>query len=129
MPKWLTATDERYSSHHRSHRRLAPADRCAFARLRLISCLSFAELNSGVGPVGKRGSTLVAGINLLRVNRPNDRPLAWICLAGCLLWIGIVCAFAATLPNPIDPRPVYHLIVSLVLVAFSLRTALGSATR
>src|SRR5215831_17181231 len=77
---------------------------------------------------GSVAALLLAGINL-RVNRPNDRPLAWICLAGCLLWIGIVCAFAATLPNPIDPRPVYHLIVSLVLVAFSLRTALGSAKR
>jgi peptidoglycan/LPS O-acetylase OafA/YrhL len=74
---------------------------------------------------GSVAALLLAGINLLRVNRPNDRPLAWICLAGCLLWIGIVCAFAATLPNPIDPRPVYHLIVSLVLVAFSLRTHWG----
>jgi hypothetical protein len=45
-------------------------------------------------------------------------------LAGCLLWIGIVGAFAATLPNPIDPRPLYHLIVTLVLAALSLRTAL-----
>ena len=75
---------------------------------------------------GSVAALLLAGINLLRVNRPNDRPLAWICLAGCLLWIGIVCAFAATLPNPIDPRPLYHLIVTLVLAVFSLRTALGS---
>src|SRR5262249_2634004 len=35
-------------------------------------------------------------------------------------------AFAATLPNPVDPRPLYHLIVTMVLVVFSLRTALGS---
>src|SRR5215467_1979033 len=60
------------------------------------------------------------------LSRPDDRPLAWICLAGSLLWVGVVVAFAATLPNPVDPRPLYHLIVTMVLVVFSLRTALGS---
>jgi hypothetical protein len=73
---------------------------------------------------GSVAALLLASINLLRVNRPDDRALAWISLAGCLLWIGIVGAFAATLPNPIDPRPLYHLVVTLVLAALSLRTAL-----
>ena len=73
---------------------------------------------------GSVAALLLAGINLLRVSRPDDRPLAWICLAGSLLWVGVVVAFAATLPNPVDPRPLYHLIVTMVLVVFSLRTAL-----
>ena len=52
---------------------------------------------------GSVAALLLAAINLLRVNRPDDRALAWISLAGCLLWIGIVGAFAATLPNPARP--------------------------
>jgi hypothetical protein len=74
---------------------------------------------------GSAAALLLAAINLLRANRPDDHALAWISLGGCLLWIGIVGAFAATLPNPIDPRPLYHLIVTFVLAALSLRTALS----
>jgi peptidoglycan/LPS O-acetylase OafA/YrhL len=92
------------------------------------SYLAYPSLSSNLiwALSGSVAALLLASINLLRVNRPDDRPLAWIGFAGCLLWIGIVGAFAATLPNPIDPRPLYHLIVTLVLVVFSLRTALGS---
>jgi len=76
---------------------------------------------------GSVAALLLAAVNLLRVNRPNDYVLAWISFAGCLLWIGIVGAFAATLPNPIDPRPLYHLVVTLILAAFSLQMALRPA--
>ena len=94
------------------------------------SYLAYPSLSSNLvwALSGSVAALLLAGINLLRVNRPDDRPLARICLAGCLLWIGIVSTFAATLPNPVDPRPLYHLIVTMVLVVFSLRTALGFAT-
>ena len=94
------------------------------------SYLAYPSLNSNLvwALSGSVAALLLAGINLLRVNRPDDRPLAWICLAGCLLWIGIVGAFAATLPNPVDPRPLYHLMVTLILAVFSLRTGLGPAT-
>ena len=74
---------------------------------------------------GSVAALLLAAINLLRVNRPTDGSLAWISFVGCILWIGIVAAFASTLPNPIDPRPLYHLVVTLVLAALSLRTALS----
>jgi hypothetical protein len=74
---------------------------------------------------GSVAAFLLAAINLMRVNRPQDRSLAWVSFAGCLLWIGIVGAFAATLPNPVDLRPLYHLVVTLVLAALSLRTALN----
>jgi uncharacterized membrane protein YgdD (TMEM256/DUF423 family) len=73
---------------------------------------------------GSVAALLLGAINLLRVNRPNDRSLAWISFAGCLLWMGIVGSFAATLPNPIDPRPLYHLVVTLILAVFRLRTAM-----
>ena len=77
---------------------------------------------------GSVAALLLAAINLLRANRPNDLPLAWISFVGCLLWIGIVGGFAATLPNPIDLRPFYHLVATLILAALSLRTALRPVT-
>jgi hypothetical protein len=88
-----------------------------------LPCLSFAERKFGVGLVRQCGCTRLGRHQPLRVNRPNDRP-AWISFVGCLLWMGIVGAFAATLPNPIDLRPLYHLVVTLILAALSLRTAL-----
>src|SRR5215813_4481603 len=95
------------------------------------SYLAYPSLSSNLvwALSGSVAALLLAGINLLRVSRPDDRPLAWICLGGSLLWVGVVVAFAATLPNPVHPRPLYHLIVTMVLVVFSLRTALGSGTR
>lgn len=32
---------------------------------------------------------LLASINLLRVNRPEDLALAWICFVGCVAWIAL----------------------------------------
>jgi hypothetical protein len=68
---------------------------------------------------------LIAAINLLRVERPSDRPLAWISFAGSLSWA--VAAFSAGLliGNIFDPRPLMHWISALVLAGFSLKTALG----
>ncbi len=67
---------------------------------------------------------LVAAINLLRVARPSDRPLAWISFAGSLSWA--VAAFAAgvLIGNIFDPRPLMHWVTALVLAGFSLRAAL-----
>ena len=69
---------------------------------------------------------LVAALNLLRVARPSDRPLAWISFAGSLSWA--VAAFTAgvILGNIFDPRPLMHWITAGVLACFSLRTALQS---
>jgi ABC-type sugar transport system permease subunit len=68
---------------------------------------------------------LLAAINLLRVERPGDRPLAWISFAGSLSWA--VAAFAAgvLIHNIFDPRPMMHWVTALVLAGFSLRAALG----
>ncbi len=67
---------------------------------------------------------LIAAINLLRVQRPLDRPLAWICFAGSLSWA--VAAFTAgvLIGNIFDPRPLMHWVTALVLAGFSLRAAL-----
>jgi hypothetical protein len=69
---------------------------------------------------------LVAAINLLRVARPGDRPLAWISFAGSLSWA--IAAFAAgvLIHDVFDPRPMMHWVTALVLAGFSLRAALGA---
>ncbi len=70
---------------------------------------------------------LVAAINLLRVERPGDRPLSWISFAGSLSWA--VAAFAAgvLIHNIFDPRPMMHWVTALVLAGFSLRAAIRNA--
>jgi hypothetical protein len=68
-------------------------------------------------------ATLLAAINLLRVNRPDDRSLAWICLAGCIAWIMLTLAFNVSIGNIFDPRGLTHAIVTAGLAFFSLRTA------
>jgi hypothetical protein len=69
---------------------------------------------------------LIAAINLLRVARPLDRPLAWISFAGSLSWA--VAAFAAgvLIHNIFDPRPMMHWVTALALAGFSLKAALGA---
>jgi hypothetical protein len=71
---------------------------------------------------------LVAAVNLLRVERPSDRPLAWISFAGSLSWA--VAAFSAGVlfGNIFDPRPAMHWITALVLAGFSVRSALGASS-
>jgi hypothetical protein len=67
---------------------------------------------------------MLAAINLLRTARPGDRVLAFISLAGCLVWAGFGVWFGRLLGNFFDFRPLVNVIVSLVLAAFSLRALL-----
>jgi hypothetical protein len=72
---------------------------------------------------------LLAGLNLLRVGRPTDRALAWVCFAGCLAWAVMAVAFGRLVENMLDFRTLINLILALALAAFSLRTALGKITQ
>ena len=72
---------------------------------------------------GSLAAMLLAALNLMRVNRPADRTIAWVSFAGCLGWIALAAAFGSTLGNPFDPRVLYHVVVTLGLAAFSLRGA------
>jgi peptidoglycan/LPS O-acetylase OafA/YrhL len=76
---------------------------------------------------GSLAALLLAAINLMRVERPQDRTLAWVGFAGSLGWLSVVLAFGASINKPFDPRVLYHLIAAAALAAFSLRTALGRA--
>jgi uncharacterized membrane protein HdeD (DUF308 family) len=73
---------------------------------------------------GSVAALLLAAINLLRVDRPADRALAWVSLAGCIAWIAVAIAFGLTLDSALDPRVLYHVIVTVGLAAFSLNSAL-----
>jgi len=71
---------------------------------------------------------LIGAINLLRVVRPGDRPLAWICFASSLAWAIGAFILGVLLGNIFDPRPLTHAVMSLALAGFSLRAALGGST-
>ncbi|HTZ89989.1 MAG TPA: hypothetical protein VMA71_06600 [Alloacidobacterium sp.] len=73
------------------------------------------------------GGFLLAAVNLLRVNRPEDRGLAWVSAAGCVAWVVLAISFGLRIGNLFDPRPLVHSLVTLTLLGFSLRTALGKA--
>ena len=65
---------------------------------------------------------LLAAINLLRAGRASDPALAWLSFAGCLVWIGFVIWFGVLLGNFLDFRPLTHLILTIVLAGFSIRS-------
>ncbi len=78
---------------------------------------------------GSLAALLLASLNLMRVNRPNDRTLALVCTAGSIAWIFIAIGFGASIGNVLDPRALIHAINAAVLAAFSLRTALRDSGR
>jgi len=55
--------------------------------------------------------------------------LAWICLGGSLAWAGVVVGFGLIIGQLIDPRVDMHLVASLALAGFSVRTLLGRASQ
>ncbi|MEA1672377.1 hypothetical protein [Nitrospirillum sp. BR 11163] len=67
---------------------------------------------------------LIGALNLLRSTRAGDRPLAWICAAGLLAWMGCCIAFAAIAGTWLEPHAALFLLLSAGLLGFSLRTAL-----
>ena len=73
-------------------------------------------------------AVLVGTLNLVRVGRPPDRTLAWICLGGSLGWAAVVVGFGLIIGQLLDPRVDMHLVASLALAGFSLRTLLGRAS-
>ena len=78
---------------------------------------------------GSLAALLLAALNLLRVGRRADRPLAWVCLGGCLAWIAVAVGFGAVIENVFDPRAVIHALNAAVLAAMSIRTLVTGRTR
>lgn len=68
---------------------------------------------------GSLAALLLGAINLMRVNRPTDRTLAYVCFAGSLCWWAIALAFGIAIQNVADPRVLYHAIVATALAGFA----------
>ena len=72
------------------------------------------------------GSSLAAGLlatlNIVRVGRPNDKTLAAITAIGTACWALVAFGFGKSIGNVLDPRPLGHVIISIVLVIFSTAT-------
>lgn len=73
---------------------------------------------------GSLAAFLLAALNLMRVNRPHDRTLAYVCFVGSLCWFAVAMAFGMAINAVLDPRVLYHAVVALVLAAFSVQGAL-----
>jgi hypothetical protein len=71
---------------------------------------------------GSLAALLVAALNLLRVGRPTDRPLAWVSFAASLAWGAVAVGFGSAIGNLADPRAVIHAVNAAVLAGLSLRT-------
>jgi hypothetical protein len=78
---------------------------------------------------GSLAALLLAALNLLRIERPADRPLAWVCLAGCVAWIAVALGFGAVIGNVFDARALIHALNAAVLAAMSVRTLLRGRVR
>src|SRR5215472_4147707 len=74
---------------------------------------------------GSVAAFLVAALNLMRVDRPRDRTLAWVSAGGSIAWLAVALGFGASVGNFLDPRGLYHVIVAVVLAGFSIRTAVA----
>jgi hypothetical protein len=66
---------------------------------------------------------LLGAINLLRVNRPGDAALAWICVAGMVAWLTCTLAFGNLIGNFLDFRIIIFTVISVGLIVFGVRTA------
>jgi hypothetical protein len=67
---------------------------------------------------------LLGAINLLRVARPGDVALAWICVGGMLCWLAVTLTFGHLIGNLFDFRIVIFTVISVGLILFGLRSAL-----
>lgn len=76
---------------------------------------------------GSLAALLVAAINLLRVGRPSDRPLAWVSFVASIAWVAVAVGFGAVIGNLADPRAVIHAVNATVLAGLSLRTLTQAA--
>jgi hypothetical protein len=69
---------------------------------------------------------LLGAINLLRVSRPGDAALAWICVGGMVCWLACTLAFGHLIGNLADLRIVIFAVLSIGLIFFGVRTAVRS---
>src|SRR5262245_53976360 len=57
---------------------------------------------------GSLAAWLLAALNLMRVNRPMDRTLAWVCTGGSIASVFIALGFGISIGNALDPRAIVN---------------------
>lgn len=72
---------------------------------------------------------LLAALNIVRAGRPDDKTLAVIATLGTACWALVAFAFGLSIHNVLDPRPLGHVIISIVLLVFSIATLLQKSVR
>jgi len=65
---------------------------------------------------------LLAALNIVRAGRPNDKTLAVITGIGTACWTLVAFGFGVSIHNVLDPRPLGHVGISIILVVFSGNT-------
>jgi hypothetical protein len=70
---------------------------------------------------------LLAALNLLRVGRPADRTLAWVCVVGNLVWLVFIFIFGKLIGNLLDFRVVIQTCITILLLLLSVRTAVAAS--
>jgi hypothetical protein len=70
---------------------------------------------------GVLAAVVIAVMNLLRTNRPQDRSLALLCLFGSLSWVGVAIGFGRAIGSIADVRVAWHALAALGLAVFSAR--------
>jgi hypothetical protein len=68
---------------------------------------------------GSIAAWAIAAFNWLRIDRPGDRALAFLSLAGALCWIGLMLWLMPIADMWNDPRPWVFIAECLALCAFS----------
>ena len=71
---------------------------------------------------GSLAAFLIAAINLLRAERPHDRPLAWLSLAGSIAWLTVALSVGKLAGHFLDARVVSNALNAAVLAAMSIRS-------
>lgn len=71
---------------------------------------------------------LLGYINVMRANRPGDCQLAWASVVGCVGWLVLIVGFARLIHSFTDFRVLIQAVVTLVLLAFSVRSAMVKPT-
>lgn len=87
-----------------------------------IGTILWTQPTSGIF-IWSLGSSLAAGLlaalNIVRAGRPDDKTLAVVTAVGTGCWALVALGFGVSIRNVLDPRPLGHVVISIVLVIFS----------
>ena len=72
-------------------------------------------------------AALLGVLNIVRAGRANDKTIAVITTIGTAIWALLALTFGASIHNLLDPRALFHFVVSAVLVVFGFLTIRNAA--